>query len=376
MSVHPAVEVPSNLARPLLRHLNIYDLPDELLMDIFGYLRKRCDIKHLRLSSRRLNTTSSHLLMDTVNVSLNLKSLERLENISRHPAISKGIRRLVTSVDVYNDIRAKKLWVFTQGCIHELWRLCENMPSNHLDMNECERVRRFWIAFGDTIDDKCNDCEHLDQEDASAVYNCWLRYRQLYHDQQMILGDSCLPQAIASAVGRMTRLNELVIRDRSRRSDTWEPWSSHTRRQVKNLAKDPTGLVEEMMFRTFSWQRSTINGVEDLPFQLLFQIPLAIHATGVSLAHLKIDVTALKGFQLQIDSGQMSQLKSFGQSLKSFGFSGSSHPTISYVMAADGTEENEDLRKFLTVLTRSSSLVSMALDFAFKEVHCLISNRY
>lgn len=66
-----------SLSRPLTHPLKIHNLPDELLMNIFNNIRNRTDIKNLRMSSRRLNETSSHLLMDTLHVSPNPSSLER-----------------------------------------------------------------------------------------------------------------------------------------------------------------------------------------------------------------------------------------------------------------------------------------------------------
>jgi hypothetical protein len=76
-------QVSSSLASPPVRPLRIHDLPDELLMGIFHHLRN-CDlIKRLRLSSKRLNETSSNFLLDTSHVSPNPKSLERLGQVSR-----------------------------------------------------------------------------------------------------------------------------------------------------------------------------------------------------------------------------------------------------------------------------------------------------
>lgn len=96
--------------RSKLRPLRIMDLPDELLMRIFTYARitfykdEFCsferhlnfdtvaDIKNLGLTCRRFCNASSHLLLQSLRVDMTKpSSLERLEEVSRHPTIRKGL---------------------------------------------------------------------------------------------------------------------------------------------------------------------------------------------------------------------------------------------------------------------------------------------
>lgn len=117
-------------ARSLVCPLKIHHLPDELLMGIFRHLRNCDDIKRLRLSSKRINMTSSHLLINTLHVSPIPKSLERLDEVSRHPTISRGVRRLVASVDAYTPDLARDVQTFSERCVDELLNLDVPYPAS------------------------------------------------------------------------------------------------------------------------------------------------------------------------------------------------------------------------------------------------------
>ncbi|CAN8105423.1 unnamed protein product [Discula destructiva] len=97
--------------RGLARPLTISDIPDELLSQIFGHVRgawndvglrfstvhqadtgDTCSIKNVRLTCRRFCATSSHLLLRRVFITLDSASLAHLDELSRHPTLSKGIQ--------------------------------------------------------------------------------------------------------------------------------------------------------------------------------------------------------------------------------------------------------------------------------------------
>lgn len=98
----------NELSRPYLRKLSILDLPDEILLEIFEHVenfdldggplpysyndRGRKDIKNTRLVCQRFCDVSSQLLVRVVRVYFNEASLARLDEISRHPTIAKGVR--------------------------------------------------------------------------------------------------------------------------------------------------------------------------------------------------------------------------------------------------------------------------------------------
>ncbi|KAM7208353.1 hypothetical protein V8F20_001331 [Naviculisporaceae sp. PSN 640] len=113
------------LSRPFLRCLSILDLPNEILHQIFQYLVPQeeqlryppkvlykpvsrrpldnQDIKNCRLVCRRFSDLSSRFLIHTIRLTLDEISLARLDEISRHPTISKGVNEIKVVLDFFND---------------------------------------------------------------------------------------------------------------------------------------------------------------------------------------------------------------------------------------------------------------------------------
>lgn len=102
------------------RPIHLLDLPNEILAHIFVYVRGPPyinepiwlgtlgywdggpkEIKNTRLVCRKFCNESSHLLMPAVSISANPSSLARLEGISRHPLIAKGVRTVRVIVHFY-----------------------------------------------------------------------------------------------------------------------------------------------------------------------------------------------------------------------------------------------------------------------------------
>ena len=114
--------------RPTLRLLNILNLPDELLMQIFKYVRGGLDdhdlyffdytggdvgqVKALRQVCRRFRNTSSHLLLRSVKVNMTRPSIAHLEEVSRQPVISKGIRAIQVILCFYDSVLAGDIRAF------------------------------------------------------------------------------------------------------------------------------------------------------------------------------------------------------------------------------------------------------------------------
>lgn len=104
------------LSRVFLRSLSIMDLPDEILLGIFRLVEDidwelhaeiclhvdRKDIKNVRLVCRRFSNLSSELLVRRVRISPSEASLARLDAISRHPTISKGVCIVRVVLHLYN----------------------------------------------------------------------------------------------------------------------------------------------------------------------------------------------------------------------------------------------------------------------------------
>ncbi|KAM3507475.1 hypothetical protein MY11210_007142 [Beauveria gryllotalpidicola] len=117
------------LSRPHLSNTRIVDLPAEILLRIFQLVeigeegmnadkkawntsivegqRGIKDIQNIRLTCRSLCNLSSGLLVRSVRAHFNETSLSRLEEISRHATISKGVRFVQLTFELYDSSLAE-----------------------------------------------------------------------------------------------------------------------------------------------------------------------------------------------------------------------------------------------------------------------------
>lgn len=90
----------SDIEPQSLGQLGILDLADELLMNIFDHAADSSDIRNILLTCRRFCSTSSHLLLDCLNVRLTPASLARAQEISCHPTIPRYRKAFVSFTSV------------------------------------------------------------------------------------------------------------------------------------------------------------------------------------------------------------------------------------------------------------------------------------
>lgn len=279
-------QVFDSIARPMLRPLKFEDLPDELLVRVFSHLNNLDDIKRLRLSSWRLNKTSSQFLLETLHINLSPSSLLRLDRASRHRDISPGIRRIVVSADLYSSNLGKDFRNFALVSIKKLRKLSKLDSRKHeLTMLACSRICKSWRAFLAVPEPLASDNQlkaRLTKSDIDALYSGYLRYYQLYLEQQGVLFDGTFGQALAEATSRMPIFKELVIRDRSPISENKE-LRRCTQKKLEDLVKDPTLLVETMMIETRRWEMVGAEPGGVLHTNVLYLLPMTIQGGGGAL---------------------------------------------------------------------------------------------
>ncbi|KAK6074501.1 hypothetical protein SCUP515_06373 [Seiridium cupressi] len=127
---------PDSPSQREIRKLNILDLPNELLIMIFENFKakpsegsvfgcSRCDrrsVASVRLTCHRFCDTSSHLLIDRIYVSPSAESIARLDQISRHPSINKGVKVVVLCALNYRPENMANFQRFAETCYITLRR--------------------------------------------------------------------------------------------------------------------------------------------------------------------------------------------------------------------------------------------------------------
>lgn len=340
-------------ARPLLRNLSILHLPDEMLLHIFDDFKddlgsddlfydtsKKADVKsiqNVRLTCRRLCNISSHLLVPRLEVSPSIASLERLEQVTRHPEISQCGRLLKIDMSIYAATLAEDFQLFSLEChkkaqnrAEDLVRLLRIPESSWHDMTHGSRetvtdtlakaTRRLssWEPF---MDGSPTDVgQHLDP-DALALQKGHERYRELYHQQEKILQGGHFARTVAAAARRSNSNVWLYMSDTGTMTyhDSFrDQWA-----RVSNTSADPDLLVQSDLIPMQGWGKEwgdEGDEAEESIQSLLYELPLAMHSAGVPLAGIQVSIDPPYRLALDMSQDQLSDLREVFESLRFFKF--------------------------------------------------------
>ncbi|ROW00425.1 hypothetical protein VPNG_07936 [Cytospora leucostoma] len=333
----------------------ILSLPDELLVEIFdavktykpangaqhaSFASSPEDISNLRLVCRRFEACSSHLLVHYVRLDgINTESLERLEAISRHPTISKGVHivRLVTrfySPILANDIRRFAGYalnkVFVQAMRYrEAFKEGEkemetdgslDVEQMYSRMRECaavlegvKAVLKTWgrmslsevedVSGSDNPDYDKSDQEYMalkrsnsgikdeaeEERHRQLLYLAHGLYRLRYQEQEKLRKDDAFIRRFAAAMARMPRAKGLEIHDFV---DDWDAEEIGHAGDGSHGGDDYAGLIDIDTFtQPMSWDEATDRGLGDPPVELLFKLPVAIQGAGVRLDRISMQTS-------------------------------------------------------------------------------------
>ncbi|RYP10690.1 hypothetical protein DL764_000480 [Monosporascus ibericus] len=217
------------LSRPYLRSLNILDLPDEILLGIFELAEDfdfdcpflyyggagRKDIQNARLVCRRFCNVSSQLLVRLVCVNFNEPSLARLEEISRHPTIAKGVRavRVVlhfhnfsfTGLDSFISYQADVVEVqvdsFDGAMLWELSNIPEQTASEMISNGRAVVSTLHRLASADPGDD--GGYFEGDENYRARLCGIHREYLILLEKQESLIKSGKFSRVVGSAIARM-----------------------------------------------------------------------------------------------------------------------------------------------------------------------------
>ncbi|KAH7312975.1 hypothetical protein BKA65DRAFT_149850 [Rhexocercosporidium sp. MPI-PUGE-AT-0058] len=127
---HESVQQTTNIrSQPPLRSLSLLDMPAEILIHICGYAKgweggehfsedtappmAVNTVKSLRLTCRKLHDASSHLLIHFLCVAPDdPQSVSRLDEVSGHPLVRKGVQGIRVVLHTYDGFIASSFLAF------------------------------------------------------------------------------------------------------------------------------------------------------------------------------------------------------------------------------------------------------------------------
>lgn len=338
------------------------------------------NIQNVRLAHRRFLQASSHLLVRCLDVSLSTSSLERLEQVMCHPEISKGKRLLRIDMRYYSASVAGDFGWFSRKAHYQLQNMTESLEAAlhfrrektkarvsvdgeamsgataSLDAAKEDAVLEDAMSEDSSSDDYSSEhplsehpvledgaledavtkarrilssweplmyegpvveAAHLVDEAGLALWRGHERYRALHLQQKEILQDGRFARAVAAAAARGHSGGRprvwLHMSDVENKFDKIPPKRRET--AELNLLADLDLLVQSMGIQVSPWVEA-----DDAPQSLLYEVPLAMRAVGVSLAGLRIDINMPYNFDLSMSQEQLSGLREVAQTLEAFIF--------------------------------------------------------
>ena len=359
------------LARPHLRKLNVLDLPDEILLQIFEFVEDidfdspflfffgagSKDIKNTRQVCRRFCSVSSQLLVRQVRVGFDELSLARLDEISRHPTISKGVRAVRVVLHLYNSSFAPLdsflsfhadevedyVDIFEQGKLWELSKIPEQTASEMAGDGRAVAsiLRRLASASIDDGGSAVGDEEH--RERLCAVHR---EYLNRLEEQASLMETGRFAQAVGAAIARMHGARKLEFYD----SD----FQSMEDRRLLLPGRDVWGqLCRNMLHPTLGFGLKK-HDLEPPSYHSIVDVIDAVRGAGILLNSIDIKLSTL---------GWPGELAPYPD--KRLEFSSGMRHLRKFAFTYEGSPDDQDaeeLNEFLSACLDTSSLQQLSLD--------------
>jgi len=319
------------------RQLNLSDLPEDILFDTFSCLKdppthlpdwmipengRLRTMQTLRLVCRRFCELASHLLLPELRVSISPESLRSFNQLIRNPQIAAGVRTLrvslayrpagiANSYDRYKDLQVAMMRDVTAQCRYHTE--CVNETPQHLlkgDEAELSRVLEIygfmawaWMVFrpfppgfqnGTQQYFGLREAQEKDKRyDAcqDVLVQSHQEYRRKHDEQKELLRTGSFVTALAESISRLPSLSTLTLVDDP--GKTPEGFT-RIRENLPVLANSPDTL-RELLTSSHRWNVIEEDS-KDLPHcdiaavELLWRIPIALHAAGAHIAHHLVKV--------------------------------------------------------------------------------------
>ncbi|KAH9907291.1 hypothetical protein F4778DRAFT_721282 [Xylariomycetidae sp. FL2044] len=380
------------LQRAISRHhqhrskpLRIVDLPDEILLKIFGYLRMGekyrfqyyyarpytpnrekpiSGTQSARLSCKRLCGPSSHFLLRTLIVDLTPASVHRLQSIAKNPVIAQGVTTVILHLGVYSPKAAESEIEFLR---EPRQRLAQFLTDNCED--ECPKDLGA-VEYGMEILNALNMIADPSQDEVDIgkmydwrvmVSNAYWEYRRRGESQQAFLGDNRVVSLLAESFAGLPRVSKFWITDT--RTYFIVPvalpvsWTQVLRRQA---------TLDQILTQPMDWSQAENH---DLGFPLsdmLIDATIAFTQRFTSLKTISICLTALGSPMRILTDEENRSLELSTQHLERFWIKGITTWT-GWTTWTDHPDKNEAdqkaLYRFVKACTHGKSLQSISLSF-------------
>ncbi|KAJ3483463.1 hypothetical protein NLG97_g7302 [Lecanicillium saksenae] len=299
------------LSRRHLRKIGIMEMPDELLLRIFEFVEgfdwrefprlrykqypSRQDLQNARLVCKQFCDIVSPFLVRFVRVSLTESSLKRLDQISHHPTISKGVHTVRIALEFYNASLVN-FEAFTSYLVTELTAAIHHFRSKMMSTKDCgghteddasqaiaEAVIASW-DLGSCVDGKDG------KDDAAKAAQLRLRgvhqqFQCLFESQTLLMQGDNFSRTFGSAIARMPCARNIEFQD----GDS----TSHTRCWgLIRPGRDIWDGLRDMVLQTMTGETAAVNIFQLPSYRCIVDILDGIRNANVLLRGIEIELTS------------------------------------------------------------------------------------
>lgn len=291
--------------------------------------------KLARLTCHSFCNLSSHLILPVVNVSMNPLSLKRLQDVSRHPLISKGVQFIQIHTTCFNSEMASDLGLFTGACVDDLRGIVRHL-TRELAQNEqyqrwgpgstasaetyraakakCEDLAEAWETLRNIHDDGTAFLDpapgilRFKTSDLRLVHRS---YRRKWLEWNSVMRVGAFARDVAAAMARMPRAPRLCITDT--RSHYGLDWGSEQLQLVAPFIHPRVQTFEAVAkciaTRVTVQSPGRAEHFDRLHLSLLPDLLTAINATRTSLEGLHVQISAPKTSEQRVPAEQFAKLR-------------------------------------------------------------------
>lgn len=354
-----------------VRPLKVVDLPHEILTMIFAHFEDvptpsvqvessssdrslpepdAASIKNIRLTCRSFCEAGSRFLLPVVDISLTRSSVQRLEQISNHPTISKGVRVVRIHTDAYSTLLVNDWHQFCFAIYTRLRSLSDRLKveaekARRQVADDCRlvglipepkvlEIREHDMLLKDAqyllatmgkcrpwdfpFDLPLNYSETKISKDLAQAHE---EYKQRYWEQERLAEDARICAKISVAIDLMPSVQRLCI------NGARGPWTEIERDssgEPLDTQKWRSAFRSSNPFRSMTVHTST--GFRPLvlmaqertqPFSLVLKLPLVLQAGSRNLTYLDIDLPTVNRNLQDIAADHLQNLRHACQKLRS-----------------------------------------------------------
>ncbi|TGO19615.1 hypothetical protein BTUL_0003g00690 [Botrytis tulipae] len=327
-------------------------------------------IQKMRLVCRRICDISSRFLLPTVRVELSAQSLARLDMISRHPTIGKGVRTVRVNARCLDRLFGDSFERFQYPKSEYLHSALHSVLIDHISADEGKETRmsrELYQRHQLNRSDESNTAISLREIFWSRAYE---RYKYLLTEEKTLIEEGVFLVSVGTAIARMPRATALHICDRDRNDES--DYRPHPRLHSKSkflldYYENEDLLIDDMIkYKLFGdddgFPEHRIEKSWSSPSaQIIIGLPAAIHKAGRSLENICIEMICPTDYRTLASFKGFQELSAATQWLKQFTF---------YCRDEDFEDESDEwmptkldgLVKYLSAIVNTNALEKVHID--------------